>query len=657
MRPTLSYGSRVLLLIATLLGGCAAPSSLVVPTTPHGATGSEPSSVVAKVPAESLEPAGIRVLNHTRHSLIFQANGQVLGNLESGGDTVWTDIPTGPVRVEAHSEDGSRQFATTLHVRPGHVPYWHVERERCTAELVNLTGESVRIVLGDHHVENLPPGERATLADLLPGVLTCTAQGLTSQRSQEAVLTLEPGAITRWFITQEASTALIHNPTSETMQVRVNDAAPLSLVPGGRITIQGLLPGPTRFHAEGETSRARTQVKLNLEEGEIVHWDARLEAVELVIYNESSETLKPAAFLGLHHSTIPPASERRFPLPSGPRTLSMTGVTTGTLHTQDLALDPATRVEWRIPEPTGSLLVRNHRNERIQIQLGERSHALIDAQQDALIGPLPIGTMTLEALGLTSQWHQSQQVDVQATTPLSWTLRHKPAALRVFNETPETVNVYIEGVLHGSLLPNQTGDFGPIHVGASAQSSRFHRATAIGLTSRTWHEVDVTSQEGQTASWHLHLPDSRVRVHNRRQDDASLRIPGRPPVLVPPGSKVDALIPTRPQTLRFRNSEGTHRARVHPRPGQTHSVELLPSAGTIVVDNITSHPLEITWGGLSLGVVQGATRALLPDLPIQAITLVASNPELPETWQLRHRIVPEAILYWRIDHPGSDPTE
>jgi hypothetical protein len=596
----------------------------------------------------------VRVLNHTTQPLALSADGSPVGTLFSGDDARVDALAPGPVRLMAESADGSMRFATTLEVRPGHLPQWNVDEPAAVAEFVNLTDEALRIEAGEQVLNRLAPGDRVLLEGLEAGTLSCTAQCLRSHSVLAAELSLESGAVTRWVITRDPSTAVVQNPTSEFVRVSVNGKERVRIPPQGITTLQGLPPGPTTLQALGETSGGTTEVALSLEEGELIHWDARIEWAELVVFNQSSEPLTPDIHLARQHRDVPPGETRTFILRAGPRKLQMTGVQTQTEHVQELIMSARTRLEWTIEEPTGALLVQNHRKEQIRVEIGDDLFAVVEGETDALVAPLPVGRVHLRATGLTTRWSETLATVLRPNRPIPWLLQHTPAGLRVVNDTPEEVAIYVNGSFHGELSLGETGHYGPIPAALPGEPDRSYRATAIGIDTGTRHASDIIATEGQVAPWRLHLPDGALLVRNLSGDAMRVHVSGQDPSVVPPGGEEVRLVAAHPQLVEAEGPEGKRTTSIQPLPGQTHQLDLLPDTGTIVVDNVTQTPVQITWNETHLGTIQASHRALLRDLPLGRITLVASTSESNQTWHLTHRVVPDAILYWRINtsHPA-----
>jgi hypothetical protein len=143
-------------------------------------------------------------------------------------------------------------------------------------------------------------------------------------------------------------------------------------------------------------------------------------------------------------------------------------------------------------------------------------------------------------------------------------------------------------------------------------------------------------------------------VRNLSGDAMRVHVSGQDPSVVSPGGEEVRLVAAHRQLVEAEGPEGKRTTSIQPLPGQTHQLDLLPDTGTIVVDNVTQTPVQITWNESHLGTIQASHRALLRDLPVGRITLVASTSEMNQTWHLTHRVVPDAILYWRIDtsHPS-----
>ena len=214
-----------LLVLGMLLGGgCAAPSVSSLDfrsSTAHSANANPPPMPSQKSALTELQ-GSVRVLNHTTQPLALSADGSPVGTLFSGDDARVDALAPGPVRLMAESADGSMRFATTLEVRPGHLPQWNVDEPAAVAEFVNLTDEALRIEAGEQVLNRLAPGDRVLLEGLEAGTLSCTAQCLRSHSVLAAELSLESGAVTRWVITRDPSTAVVQNPTSEFVRVSVN---------------------------------------------------------------------------------------------------------------------------------------------------------------------------------------------------------------------------------------------------------------------------------------------------------------------------------------------------------------------------------------------------------------------------------------------------
>ena len=653
-RATVCAATIALLAMAAARSGCVRDHSLAHSGAQQGAAAAIAAGAT-NAPDDDPRPAGVRVFNHTDDPLHISAREVPLGTLFSGEDALWPLAATGPARLLATTADGTERFATTLDVQPGQLPQWHLDPPRALAEFVNLTDEGLRITTDSGELVRLEPGERRHVTDLAPGSLRCTAHCLRSRCMLDAELVLESGETTAWAITREPGTAIIRNPSEEPIEVRANGGPALRVNQSGSATLQGLSPGPTTLRAEGVLSGGVAIVDLDLESGEMVHWDARMEWAALTVNNKTNETLIPAPHLHSQHPEIPPGTSRDFILRPGPRKMTMVAETSGFEHVEDIVFAGDQRSIWTVTEVSASIRIQNHRGESVRVALGDEHFVVVAAHDDVLVAPLPRGPLTLQADGLASGWTHEERVRLDPERPHVWTLRYAPAGLRLSNDTPEKVSVYIDGRSLGELPAGDVAHYGPFATTAPGAEANFVRATAIGLRTGHWHAMDLQPAEGRVDPWNLRLPDARMRIRNLSAIPQHVHVPDQLQAEVPPGGELTTFLRAEPLSLHSTHASGTRTTTWTPLPGQVHAHDLLPANGTIVVDNTTNADVHITWGDLDLGTVQSSHRALLRDLPPRALTLRATNSDASATWQLTHRVVPEAILYWRIDHSQGAP--
>ncbi len=573
----------------------------------------------------------VRLRNRTGERLALAVDGAPRGELATGADASFEDIPLGRRLVTAEGKTTSYRWSAELPVVAGHARTWTIREDAGTLRVRNELQDTLEVRLGGRVLGTVPPDAERFFDDIPGGKQAFSVFGRRSKRIVRRTLDVTPAESVTWEVRTPEARLHVRNRTPEDVIVYA-DRRPLGRVKSGEELVFTQLPtGDRLLEARGVVSKeVNRQARTFAEDVQI--WDIARSAGRVRIVNASGETLVARPGL-LGRQGVASGATADVLLPVGHRILHLIGQRSGESYHKRLEIRADETLEWRVGALSGVLHVFNRTAEAQRVAIDGGEPFLVSAGKDRRV-TLPIGRHRIVAVGERTKNAGQGTVRVRNASSHPWEIVPGLASVRIENKTPEIVDVRRDGEPLGFVEADGMRTFGPWPAGDRT-------LTAQGRWSRAIYEVQIDLRPGRVEAWTLVPARGALLVSNRRDEDVRV-LPANQQVRieVPLGKRLVELI--------GRDSHATFVHRVRVRPDRTYSVDAPAGPAELIVANRLAIALTLRIDGVDRGVVepQGETRIPLPFSSKVDVYAVAPGSRL--RWHRRLKVADDRVHRWEI---------
>jgi hypothetical protein len=538
------------------------------------------------------------VINDSAEFVSLLLDGREIGQVLPGDQRKITDIAAGEHTFITIGVGTSASRQHTFTLQPDSPYTWSLSAERGTIEIMNHSGETLKIRTGlGAEEEELASGGQLTLRDVAPGGRTLSATGVTTQMPYEETLSVRQGQQVRWHIQPIATTIRVENGTRRPLELYVDAAWHSRLEPGNSRIINNLDPRDHELVAvspDGRTLFRRTVQPPALRSAT---WRIQAESTSCRI-----ENTRPAAVMifvdGRGLGEVPAATSLTFTgLDAGTRLLEAVDLATGRTLKQTFELvpdtDTAPLATWLLTAPTGSLIITNRSSEPLLTE-GE-----LTATSDALAPgatrtfELPTGPAAIRLIGETSGVAHSRDFQIELSAVLNWEVGTTTGHIVVTNHLKESLQLSVDGKDAGAIPAGATFRSTPLPAGP-------HELVVVGRTSNRRDSTRRMVGPQGDAHWVLQPEPARLVVSNGSSEAIAVRIDGRPYGRIEAESRggIGGLVPGKRQVDIHGLTSDWHRSMsLHLLSGGIEVIELEAPMAVLVIENQSGEPLTIAMDG------------------------------------------------------------
>ena len=583
----------------------------------------------------------LKVINQLQLPVQLQVEGEVVRELNPGETVRLNGLSAGNFSLIAENQDEKIYQAYQVELTPGVVPIWKIASTKGDLHVRNPSSEPFKLEIANRRAEIMAPRSSKIVKSLPLGQLQAVATGRYSGTFTVFSESIEAGEIARWVLPSPTGTVTCLNEGLQTATVTFPEIGDISLAPGQRIQLDGIVAGKRDFQVKLGTVEELQKATV-LPEG-MTSIRIRERSAALKIHNHTGHRL------GLDgHSIEPleiePQTTISAILPIGKHRLTATNWDDGSTDEYIVQVRPDGSSEWSIASRSGTLLIQNEYSRDLLLQIAGFKTVFLRARATLTLLDIPPGTYELIASSEDATIVQRRRFSIQSEKPSFWHLREPPTTLVLENGTRENLQVYMQGIPTTVLEPQDrkqlrvyqdSGGVIDIRGLETGRQSRFL------LESSLPRELQMRVQDTLKVTRFVNESEVPLEVIFTNIDAPTLRIP--------PDSIGRLTHPARTLQVEQRHETQTATAiRVQPREHQVNVIPMQKTGKMLWVSNRTPLPLELLACGQILNsVLPGIGFHLqLPDEcesgPIQAVDSKGN------TWYHPLPAMSGAEPYWNI---------
>jgi hypothetical protein len=539
----------------------------------------------------------VTVINDTEEAVDFVLNDEALGRISASTRRTFKEIPPGQHEIVGTSAVTRHRYQNILEIIPGETFTWGLKTGSGSLTVANHTDEKLTVVPRGTLVPTnartleIEPGANQTVPNVQPGLMTLHAVGDRQQILYSTLAEIRKGQHFIWDVLPRAATGRVMNSTQQTTEIFVAGKRQGTLSPNESMTLGDLPSGDFHLRAYDSSGRMYEQFVPQTPRKPLT-WRISSQLGTVRIKNQRRDTVsvfRNGRFIGevTTQDTITFTG-----IPVGKQLLEAVDVRSNEVTRYWIHVSPEEPVELSITVQRSSLSVQNDSSEVLVVNgiWAQQFEAIAAGSKVQFIaGP---GSKTLSLRGRASGLHFVRSFKLQAGSDAHWIIAKPVGNIRILNELSESLAV---GIDNKPTLAVEAGGFHDF-VGIPAG---IHRLKAVGLTSgRLYRENRRLQPDGNTV-WRLAREQARLLVRNHDQSDVLIELDGRPYGLVFGGStKIFAGLDTGLRSLRSVaiNNHSIRRHDIALGGGRTDVVDIHPSRGTLVVENVSGEDVSVKLG-------------------------------------------------------------
>jgi hypothetical protein len=537
----------------------------------------------------------VTIINDTEEAVDFVLNNEALGRISADSRRTFKGIPPGQHEIVGTSAITRHRYQNILEITPGETFTWGLKTGSGSLTVVNHTDEKLTVVPRgtlvptDARTLEIEPGAKQSVPNVQPGLMTLHAVGDRQQILYSTQAKIRKGQHFIWDVFPRAATGRVTNGTQQTTEIFVAGKRQGSLSPNEALTLGDLPSGDFHLRAYDSNGQMYEQFVPQIPRKPLT-WRISSQLGTVRIKNQRKDTLsvfRNGRFIG----EVPPQETITFTgIPVGKQLFEAVDARSNdvTRHWIHVSTEAATELAIAVQRCT--LSVRNDSSEVLVVNgiwAQQIESIAAGSEVQFMAGP---GAKTLSLRGRTSGLHFIRSFELTTGANAAWTIAKPVGNIRVLNELSESLAV---GIDDEPTLAVEAGGFHDF-VGIPAG---IHRLKAVGLTSgRLYRENRRIQPDGHTV-WRLARERARLLVRNHDQSDILIELDGRPYGVVFGGSsKIFAGLDIGLRSLRSvaLNNHSIRRHEISLNGGRTDVVDIHPSRGTVVVENVSGEDVRIT---------------------------------------------------------------
>lgn len=389
---------------------------------------------------------GVLILeNATDEAVQIYRDDEPYLRLEPTQSRALSQIPAGTYALSAFGERSHRIVPRKVEVQAARSVRWTIRPEWAALEVHNARAERVRLHLDAKVVGELAPGERRVLEGLVAGEQLVEVLGLTSGRVTRDRAVLVAHETVRVDIGDPMAAVIIVNRSGEPLRVDPALAPQGAVVPEGASWPYAVSTARKRLTVTGEETGHQHELPISLVHDETRTWEVEEPVGHVEVFNHRDEAVH-LWFDGARAGTVPAGGSLLLAdRPVGRHELLATGAESGQGVRAVRRIEAGKANNWQVGHEVAVLQVVNDTGEDQEVFIGERPYGRVLAGETHAFGGIPAGARMLKLEGQRSQEIQQAMLQFEEGRTERFRVRPLNAGLRVLNERPVAVSVFLDG--------------------------------------------------------------------------------------------------------------------------------------------------------------------------------------------------------------------
>jgi len=620
-------------------------------------------------------------VNRTEVDLWVSVRGRVEGTARAGTRLRVRHLSPGAAPVEAHPAPDARASAQTtatfepqraaLSLRAGEVARWVIGAALPTPPalgdltVTNRLPRDMRLRVDGRDAGTVLAGDARTLLDLPAGPHALEARDRGSKTVLDAQVEVPGDAVGTWVLEAPSGRLTIINDTNEPVTIEADDLSLGTLGPGERRTWSDLAVGPHELTATSTHQGNRYQRSLELRPGVPQVWGLSAGSATVILVNRTGEDVTAVPV-----GSLVPSAARTISLPAGarlkiegvvPGRIGLNAVTakTGRLYKLVADVSPGQVYAWEIVPADQGLRVVNRTGEALRLYVGGQERGEVAAGSSRVLYDLPDTAVEVEALDVRGHRY-TRPLQAAPRLASTWEIRARTGAIRVANERPERLTVYVDARRVGE-VPRR----GDVTFTGIPEGERL--VEVVGARSGATLSAHATVRPDAAATATFRDPRGLLTVENRSGEPLAAQGPlAQQQGLIPPGGRARYALPPGRRTVRLlgrRSGLVYDRALDLVADAEATWVVAAPT-GTVIVHNGLDEAVAVAVDGQNHGALSPSQDLSLPGTPAGEHTLRAQGLRSGRLHTARRVLSPDGVARWElveaparllVDNRGQEP--